>query len=281
MSAERVDAHQHFWRLARGDYAWLSPALAPLYRDFEPGELRQLLNQQGIESCIAVQAAPSVAESEFLLSLAGQHAWIRGVVGWVPFGEAQALDCLRRLLQQGPLVGLRPMLQDQTDLSWMLSPQTAPLWEAMQASALCFDALVRPAQLPILRQFQQQWPQLRLVIDHAAKPPIAAGPSAPGFPAWKRDMQALASHGAWVKCSGLLTEAGPRAAVQDLEPFVQVLLDSFGPSKMIWGSDWPVLTLAASYQAWDQMTQELLHDLSGPERDRVLGHNARQFYSLP
>lgn len=280
MSVQRIDSHQHFWRLARGDYAWLTPGLETLYRDFEPADLLPLLTKHGIAGTIAVQAAMSVAESEHLLALAGEHAWILGVVGWVDFRASDAAASIARLRAQGRLVGLRPMLQD-LEPGWILDARCAPALEYMEREGLCFDALVRPQHLADIAALLRRHPRLRVVIDHAAKPDIAAAGAWSGLARWRRELAELAGLGACVKLSGLLTEAGAGAGRAELKPYVDTLLESFGPQRILWGSDWPVLGLACGYSPWVELTQELLRDVPTPGRDAVLGLNARHFYQLP
>jgi L-fuconolactonase len=171
----RVDSHQHFWKLARGDYGWLTPAFAPLYRDFGPGELAPMLARNGIERTVLVQAAPTLAETNYLLELARQHDFIAAVVGWVDFEAPAAADCIGTLAGETKLAGLRPMVQDLADDSWLLRASLAPALAAMQRHGLVFDALVKPRHLPVLREFLARYPGLSVVIDHGAKPGFALG----------------------------------------------------------------------------------------------------------
>ena len=169
----RIDSHQHFWRLDRGDYGWLTPQLAPIYRDYLPADLAPQLARAGVDSTVLVQAAPTVAETLFLLELAREHAFIAGVVGWVDFESPMAAESIGTLAADSKLVGLRPMIQDIPDIAWMLKPGLAPAIEAMIDHDLVFDALVLPKHLPVLLDFAEMYPELRLVVDHGAKPPIA------------------------------------------------------------------------------------------------------------
>src|SRR5262245_14271412 len=235
----RVDAHQHFWRLARGDYGWLTPALAPIYRDFEPADLEPLLGQTGVDGTVIVQAAPTVAETRFLLDIARTTPFVAGVVGWAPLDAPDAPDIVAALARDPHLRGLRPMIHDLPDVDWMLSPDVARGLGAIEAADLTFDALVRPRHLPNLRRLLARHPGLRVVIDHAAKPEIPAGRREP----WAENMAALARETrAWVKLSGLVTEDGPEWSIDRLRPYVDHLLETFGPDRMIFGSDWPVLS---------------------------------------
>lgn len=273
----RIDAHQHFWALTRGDYGWLTPELSTIYRDFTPEDLQPLLAVAGIEGTVLVQAAPTVAETEYMLSLSDQTSFIKGVVGWVDFEAADAPAQIENLSKHLALVGLRPMIQDIPDPDWMMKDALTPAFEALQRHDLTFDALTLPQHLGPLRQLLARYPQMRVVIDHGSKPLIREKV----ISGWAEDMVALARDtDAWCKLSGLVTEAEPDWTIDDLRPYVDQLLDTFGPSRLIWGSDWPVCTLASSYQRWLETTDALLSALSNTERNAVLGGNAAQAYNL-
>ncbi len=274
----RVDAHQHFWRLDRGDYGWLTPALGPIHRDFAPADLSPLLARSGMEATVLVQAAPTAAETTFLLDLARMTPFVAAVVGWIDFEAADAAAEIAALARNPKLVGLRPMIQDLVNDDWMLRPTLAPAIEAMIAADLTFDALVRPRHLPILRRFAMRWPALWIVIDHGGKPDIAGG----AFESWAGEMAALARQtNALCKLSGLVTEAAPGFAPSDLWPFIDALIDAFGPGRLMWGSDWPVINLASDYGAWLDMARgALARRLRPADQDQVFGLTARVAYGL-
>ena len=281
----RIDAHQHFWQLARGDYGWLTPDLAPLWRDFGPADLRPLLDACGIDRTILVQAAPTEAETRYLLHLAANEDTVAGVVGWCDFEAADAADGVARLASLPGLAGLRPMIQDIADPDWMLQDRLRPAFDAMLRHGLRFDALVRLVHLPRLLQLLQRHPGLPAVIDHGGKPDIAAaGLDARATAAWQAWAPWIArlgrETGAFCKLSGLLTEAGSNCTAETLRPWVDHLLDCFGPQRLIWGSDWPVVTLAASYRAWHDMSVALLGHLDPADRAALFGGNAARFYGL-
>lgn len=279
MSVPRIDAHQHYWALARGDYGWLKPEMTPIHRDFAPRDLAPLLRDAGIAGTIAVQAAPTEAETRYLLDLAAGCDAILGVVGWSDLEATDAPARIRALAADPLLVGLRPMVHDIADDDWLLRPPLGPALAEMQARGLVFDALVRPHHLPRLIRFAQAYPGLPVVIDHLAKPDIAAGPEGPGWAAWARDMAVLAAM-PQVSCklSGMATEAGPDWRVEQLRPFADLALAQFGPDRLLWGSDWPVLRLAGSYPRWRQATAELLASQPQAARDAILGGNAARIY---
>ena len=271
----QIDAHQHFWRLDRGDYGWLTPEAGPIFRDFLPRDLEPLLARHFIGATILVQAAPTVAETEFLLSLAAATPSVAGVVGWVDLTAADAALQIARLAANSLLVGLRPMVQDTADDEWLLRPCLQPAIAAMVRHGLVFDALVLPRHLPRLLVFLDRYPELRVVLDHGAKPEIREARLDP----WRADVAAVAARPAtWCKLSGLVTEAGAAWTLDDLRPSVAHLLAVFGPERLLWGSDWPVVERAGGYDAWRAATAGLLASLPETERQAVLGGNAKRAY---
>ncbi|KIC37068.1 amidohydrolase [Ruegeria sp. ANG-R] len=273
----RIDAHQHFWALARGDYSWLTPELTEIYRDFLPEDLIPLLHQTDIDGTVLVQAAPSVAETEFMLTLANQHGFIKGVVGWVDFEHPEAVADIDRYRKHPAFVGLRPLIQDIADPDWMLGANLRPVFEALITRDLTFDALTLPQHLKNLHSLLSRYPEMRVVIDHGSKPAIRDG----SIDEWATDMAALArTTTAFCKLSGLVTEANPDWSAETLRPYVDHLLETFGPNRLLWGSDWPVCTLASSYQRWVDVTEELLAELNSRQRAAVLGGNAARAYKL-
>lgn len=271
----RIDAHQHFWRTARADYGWLTPASGPLWRDFMPEDLAPLLARHGIDRTILVQAAPTEAETLFLLEVAARSDLVAGVVGWTDLRAADAEARIGQLAGLPKLRGLRPMVQDIADDGWIARPDLAPALAAMARHGLVFDALVLPRHLAPLLAMVERHPELTVVIDHGAKPAIAAGALGP----WRAEMALLAARpNTTCKLSGLVTEAGPGWSIADLRPVVDHLLSTFGPARLIWGSDWPVVTLAASYDRWHETARELCAPLSASERDAIFGGNAARIY---
>jgi L-fuconolactonase len=274
--AGMMDSHQHFWRLQRGDYGWLKPEMTALYRDFEPEHLAPLLAAAGIESTILVQAAPTVEETRFLLSLADRHAFIASVVGWIDFEDPHSLYALDELCTNKKFVGVRPMVQDIEDPEWLLRPFLARAVDAVMAHDLTFDALIRPQHLRTLLRFCAKHPKLRVVLDHAAKPNIAAQE----FEPWAANLKELAREtSVFCKLSGLVTEAGS-ADQTTLTPYVDHLLDCFGPERLMWGSDWPVCETVCSYQAWFDLSRRLLSKITAREQDMIFGEVARKAYPM-
>ncbi len=271
----RIDAHHHLWTLGRGDYGWLTADLQPIYRDFTLDDLMPQLSAGGIEGTILVQAAPTEAETMFLLEIAAAADVVRGVVGWTDFDAADRQARIEALARQPLLVGLRPMVQDIADDDWLLRPALAPVLTAMAQHGLVFDALVVPRHLPRLLQVVDRHPDLTFVLDHCGKPALASGE----LEAWKGAIAQLAERGNIVcKFSGLVTEARPDWQLADLRGAVDHVLACFGPWRLLWGSDWPVVNLAGGYAKWLVAAESLLADLSPDERASAFGGAAARIY---
>jgi L-fuconolactonase len=283
MSPERaplrgVDAHHHVLQLARGDYGWLTPALAPIYRDFTLADLVPLLRASGIGGTVLVQAAPTVEETRFLLDVArASGGLVRGVVGWVDLTAKDAAATLAELGRDPLLKSVRPMLHDLADGDWILRADVDNALTELPRLGLRFDALVKPRELPVLLKMIERHPDLDVVIDHGAKPAIAAA----GWQPWADRIAAIARHPrVCCKLSGLVTEAGQQWSIDELRPYADHLLGCFGPARLIWGSDWPVVNLGGGYGRWVAATTALLADLTAADRAAILGDNARRFYRL-
>lgn len=272
----KIDAHHHLWDPSRGDYGWLTPELGVLYRTFGPEDVKPLLKAAGVDGTVLVQAAPTVAETDYMLAIARENDFIKGVVGWVDFEAPDAPEVIARLAREPLLKGLRPMIQDIADPDWMLKEELAPAFEALIGMRLRFDALTFPVHLENLRELIRRYPDLAVVIDHGSKPYIKRREIA----GWEADMRRLAREtDALCKVSGLVTEASEDWTPSDLRPYVDVLLDAFGPDRLMWGSDWPVSLLASDYAEWEAVAQSLL-DVSDEDRAKIFGLNAVRFYGL-
>lgn len=272
-----IDAHFHCWQLARGDYGWLTPALAPIYRDVAVADWQAQSAPHGITGGVLVQAAPTEAETQFLLAQADANPAVLGVVGWVDMLAADAPARIEKLASHPRLKGLRPMLQDITDAEWILQPTVTPALRAMADCGLVFDALVKSVHLPHILTLAARHPGLRMVIDHCAKPDIAAGewqPWADGMARIANETQALC------KLSGLMTEAGPHPQPGAVQRWGEHVLNSFGADRVVWGSDWPVLELAGSYAQWCSEAHQLLAGLDEKGQAAVMGENAVRLYRL-
>jgi L-fuconolactonase len=283
----RVDSHCHLWRLDRGDYGWLdanNPKLAPIARDFDVADLTAPCVSAGITQTIVIQAAPTTDESDYMLSLASDAPLIAGVVGWVDLSSADAVRQIQRLGENTLFKGIRPMLQDIADVDWITTMPRADAMAALKSSGLRFDALVLPQHLKPFLRFAQAHPDLPIVIDHAAKPALAASADDPRHDMWREGMQRLAKEtSACCKISGLLTEMSARQCEDPeavLQPVIDDLLEWFGPKRLMWGSDWPVLTLAATHADWTTLSEKLLSGLDRTAQAQIFASTARAFYGL-
>ncbi len=273
-----IDAHQHAWSLARGDYGWLTPAEPALYRDFSLADAAPLRERAGVTAVVLVQAAPTVAETRYLLDMAAaSDGIVKGVVGWADLAAPDAIPTLRRLARDPLLKGVRPMLQDEPEAEWILRADVARTLDALPRLGLRFDALIRPGQLPMLLRMLDRHPDLAVVIDHAAKPDIASAMWAP----WADQMRAAAaSPRVRCKVSGLVTEAGTGWTIDQLRRYVEFLAECFGPQRLMWGSDWPVVNRCATYQSWYAATVALTAAWTAGDRAALMGGTARRFYGL-
>lgn len=268
----RIDSHHHIWTVSRGDYGWLTPDL-PIYRDYSLDDLRPLLGDIG--ATVLVQAAPTEAETAFMLTVArASGGLVRGVVGWTDFTAPDAATRIADLARDPLLKGLRPMLQDIVDPRWILRPDVEPALRAMVQAGLRFDALVQPRHLSVVAELCARHPDLRIVVDHGAKPAIASGALSP----WADGIARLAAETTvCCKLSGLVTEAAADWRIDDLRPYVDHLIACFGAERLMWGSDWPVVDLAGGYARWRQTADDLFGD---HDRDAILGRTAALFYDL-
>jgi L-fuconolactonase len=270
-----VDAHQHFWDPARGDYGWLTPD-NPIHRVYDTNDLRPLLIASGVDATILVQAAPTPAETDYMLGIARKARFILGVVGWVDLLAPDAAAQIRARAEDPLMLGLRPMLQDLPDPDWILNPALTPALNAIAAEGLVFDALILAHQLGAITTLAARHPQMSIVLDHGAKPRLG---DAPAMARWRDGIVALAANAnVCCKVSGLLTELQPGAGRDDLMDAVGHLFDCFGPQRLIWGSDWPVLTLAGDYQAWFDLAREAIAAKSPQSVPAVMGANALRVY---
>lgn len=275
----RIDAHQHFWQYDPVEYDWIDDPMAALRRDFLPQDLKPLLSQAGFDGCVAVQARQTLEETRWLLSLAGQNDFIRGVVGWVDLRSAQLADQLRDLTRDSKLVGVRHVVQAEPDDDFMLRPEFRRGIAQLAACGLAYDILVYPRQLRAAVKLVSQLPEQRFVLDHIAKPLIAQGALEP----WNTDIRALAQFpNVMCKVSGMVTEArwtGWRP--EDFRPYLDVVFEAFGPQRIMIGSDWPVCTVAADYHETIGLVTDYIAALSAAQQEAILGGNCAAFYRLP
>ncbi len=273
-----IDAHQHFWKIDRGDYFWMSDKVAPLKRDYGPEDLAPLMTRAGIDRTILVQAADTEAETDFMLGIAERTDFVVGVVGWLDFDADDFADRLAHYRRNPWLVGLRPMLQDLADDDWILRPRVVDNLKRLAATGLAFDILTFTRHLPHVVKALRQVPDLRAVLDHISKPEIAAGVLDP----WRDQVAELASlPGVHCKVSGMVTEASKDWRLDDFRPYVDHVAACFGEDRLMFGSDWPVATLNASYDEVVDLARTLLSARFGPGGlAKIFGANAARFYRV-
>ncbi len=275
----RIDAHQHFWQISRGDYTWMGKAEASICHDILPPDLEPHLARHDIAGTVVVQAAATVAETEFLIGLAAKNSFIKGVVGWVDLEAENAPATLQPLSKSPVFKGVRPMLQDIDDTHWIKGPRIIKNLRALAELELRLDALIVPRHLDVMAEVARQIPNLPIVIDHCAKPVIANGADAGD--AWRDGMAELARlPNIYCKISGLANEFGEDWNAERLQPIVDHVITCFGADRTMWGSDWPVLNLAGDYDRWYSASEKLLSKLTQEERSAVYGGTATRFYGL-
>jgi L-fuconolactonase len=273
----RVDAHQHFWRYSSQEFDWIDDRMASIRRDFLPGDLMSLLRDSSIDATIAVQARQSMEETDWLLALADEHNWIAGVVGWIPLADPAIEETLQQFALKPKLKGVRHVLQGEPDAYMSREDFNAGVAKLSQYD-LTYDLLVLERQLPAAIAFVDRHPSQPIVLDHLAKPLIAMQE----FEPWRTNIRELARRPhLCCKLSGMVTEADfADWTIDHLRPYVETAIEAFGPDRLLFGSDWPVCTVASSYSCWAATAAELLGGLSITERDAVFGSNATRFYGL-
>jgi L-fuconolactonase len=276
-----VDAHHHLWDPSPGEYPWMTGPFAPLRREYGPRHLIPQLAAHDVRATVVVQARADLSETRDLLGLSARHEFIAGVVGWVDLTSRHVTRQLTDL-RAGPggqrLVGVRHNAADETDPRWLLRADVSRGLDAVADAGLAFDLEVTPRELAASAQLALAHPSLRLVLDHLGKPPVAAGGSAE----WRHGFARLASAGnVWCKLSGLVTEADWAGwTVADLAPYISEAVHRFGVSRLLFGSDWPVCELAASYGQVRGAVRDALADMDRPQADRIFGLNAIDVYRL-
>jgi L-fucono-1,5-lactonase len=272
-----IDAHQHFWDPERGDYDWLTREMTRFYRVFAPEDLHGELVDCGVLGTVLVQAAPTEAECDYLLEIAARTPWVLGVVGWLDLRAKDAPERIRARAGCRKFVGVRPMLQDLGDVSWITSSDCGPAFRTLVETDLSFDALIRVPQSGHIAALAEANPELRIVVDHAAKPDVARAERT----RWTAAMRALARYpNITCKYSGLLSEAPQGVSQHDLRFYSDTLLDVFGPGRLLWGSDWPILTAVSDYVSWIDMARALVAHVPAASQADIMGQNAITFYRL-
>lgn len=276
--AEQIDAHHHLWSYKKEDYPWISDEMSLLSRDFLVCDLEKELAVAGIEGTVAVEARQTLQETEWLLSLAKNSGHIRGVVGWAPISSAEFPALLERWRGEEKLKGLRHVIQDEPDEKFMDRKDFNRGISALPVSGLVYDILIYERHLPAAIAFVDRHPNQVFVLDHIAKPRIREAILEP----WAANLRELARReNVSSKLSGLVTEANwKKWTIHDLRPYFDVVLDAFGPARLMAGSDWPVCLLASSYGKWFDAVRDLVEPLSASEKELILGGVAAKVYSL-
>ncbi len=274
----RIDAHQHFWNYSAAEYPWIGAGLERLARDYLPPDLEPLLAAEGFEGSVAVQARQSVEESRWLLALAEAHPLVKGVVGWVDLRSDRVGDDLRMVAAHPKFVGVRHVVQDEPDPRFVLGEGFIRGLRQLRQHGLPYDLLLYPTQLPAAVELVALLPEQPFVVDHLAKPRIAAS----AIEGWGRDIRAIARHeNVCCKVSGMVTEAARQGWKRaDFTPYLDVVLEAFGPERLMFGSDWPVCLLAGEYTDVATIPRDYFSRLSATEQRMIWGGTAARFYGL-
>jgi L-fuconolactonase len=274
-----IDAHHHLWKYSVAEYGWIAPGQRVIRRDFLPEDLEPLMHHFGIEGTVAVQARGTLEETTWLLGLAEKHPLIRGVVGWVPLTEGAGVKrSLERFAGNRKLRGIRHVVQDESDPRFILRKDFNEGVSALRETGLRFDILIFERHLPAAIEFADRHPNQTFILDHVAKPRIKDGIVAP----WDRNMRELAKRqNVYCKLSGMVTEADPKHwTPEGLQPYIDVVLSAFGPRRIMYGSDWPVMLLAGDYVRWYGTVTNAIAKLSKAEQDRIMGGTAAEAYGI-
>lgn len=276
MTMPVIDAHHHFWRFNADEYAWIGESQTVLRRDFLPSDLAVELRAAGVDGVVSVQARQSLAETEWLLELAARHAFIRGVVGWVPLVAPDVADVLGQFTAASPkLRGVRHVLQDEADAFFARDDFNRGL-ARLREHRLVYDLLIHEGQLPAAIALVDRHPEQVFVLDHLAKPRIRERVTEP----WAHHISELARRpNVTCKVSGMVTEADPADwSEAQLRRYFDIVLAAFGPERLMFGTDWPVCLLGTSYPRWHQLVAEWSTPLSADERAMLLGGTAQKIY---
>jgi L-fuconolactonase len=273
----RIDAHQHFWRYDPAAYGWIQSDW-PIRRDFLPEDLEPELSAAGLDGCVAVQARQTLEESRWLLELADQWPFIRGVVGWVDLRAPDVAEQLASLAAHPRFVGVRHVAQDEPDDRFLVRPEVQSGIAALRRFDLTYDLLIYPRQLPAATDLARALPEQPFVLDHLAKPAIKTRQLSP----WREQVQQLAAlPNVCCKVSGLVTEADWKAwRPEEFRPYLDVVFAAFGPDRLMFGSDWPVALLAGSYAPVHRLVREYVAPWGPDIEAKVFGRNAAAFYGL-
>jgi L-fuconolactonase len=275
---QRIDSHQHFWHYDPSRQSWMTNEMQVLKRNYLPEDLLPLLQQCGLGGCIAVQASQTREENDFLLGLAAAHPFIKGVVGWIDWQSQDIKEQLAYYQKVEKMKGFRHVIHDEPDKDFMLQPGFINYVTEVLQHGFVYDILIFDYHLPNTLQFLQQLPAKAMVIDHIAKPKI----SKTEIRQWKKDLKEIAAHThIYCKISGMVTEAvWKQWKYEDFVPYMDTVMELFGPDRVLYGSDWPVCTLSASYADTYGIVGRYFEQMSAAEKEKFFGGNATAVYGL-
>ncbi|MBI1389776.1 MAG: amidohydrolase family protein [bacterium] len=273
-----IDVHQHYWRYNAREYGWIGESMAALRRDFTPGDLKPLLDETGVEATVAVQARQTLEETDWLLTLADENAWIAGVVGWADLRGADLDAQLERLAAHPKLKGVRHVVHDEPDDRFLMRDDFMRGVSRLKTYDLTYDLLLFERHLPVAIEFVRRLPEQTFVLDHISKPRIRESVLSP----WAENLHEIARYGnVSCKVSGMVTEADWRNwTPETLRPYLDVVFDAFGAERIMLGSDWPVCTVAGTYHDVMNIGLEYIKALSESEQAAIKILNAKRIYRL-
>ena len=273
-----IDSHQHFWNYEPVKHDWIDDDMAVIRRDFTPSDLKQVYNENGIDGCVAVQADQTLAETDFLLELASQHDFIKGIVGWADLRGNDIDSVLEKYNQFEKIKGFRHVVQGEPDHNFLLRPHFLRGIKALEKHNFTYDILIFPHQLGATLEFVKKFPNQKFVIDHIAKPYIKDS----FYDGWAVLMKEIAKHeNVECKVSGMITEADYKSWTESqLQPYLDLVFNAFGVDRIMYGSDWPVCLVAGNYSKVKSIVTNYISKLSKEEQQSIMGKNAIQFYNL-
>ncbi|MBT8308134.1 MAG: amidohydrolase family protein [Maribacter sp.] len=273
-----IDAHQHFWKYKPSKHTWLDDSMSVIRRDFLPSDLKKVYDENGIDGCVAIQADQTLEETNFLLGLSATYDFIKGVVGWVDLRAKNADEVLNEYSAHGKIKGFRHLVQGESDHNFLLRDDFLRGISFLETYDFVYDILIFPHQLGATLEFVKRFPYQKFVIDHIAKPYIKDG----YFDGWSVLMREIAKQdNVYCKLSGMVTEADFNDwTPEQIYPYMNLVLEAFGPNRIMFGSDWPVCLVASEYGEVKQLVTNFISSLSLSEQSKIMGMNAIEFYNL-
>lgn len=273
-----IDSHQHFWQFDPVKHSWINDKMAVLKTDYLPSTLRSIYQENNVDGCVAVQADQSEAETDFLLQLAQENDFIKGIVGWIDLRAKNIEDRLKHYAQFDLIKGFRHVVQEEPDPDFIIGNQFKNGIALLEKYGFSYDILVFPHQLSASIKLVEEFPNQRFVVDHIAKPAIEKGE----IEHWKKLMQTIANHhNVYCKVSGMVTEADWKNWKQeDFTPYLDVIFGAFGNERIMFGSDWPVCLLGGNYSSVKGILETYIKDFKVEDKQKIMGRNAIDFYKL-